>query len=71
MDYDIDYDYEFELDEYGFPYWPDGLTEQGNLYILPNGRYLPSGSYLTKDGGSILYDPKELSPYTEMLSNFR
>ena len=70
MNYDVDYDYEFELDEYGFPYWPEGLREEGNLYILPNGKYLPSGSYLKKDGSSIIYEPSELNPYAEMLKQF-
>lgn len=71
MKYDVDYDYEFEVDELGFPFLPDGLIERGNLYILPNGKYLPSGAYTTKDGGSLIYEPMELSPYAEMLAQFR
>lgn len=71
MSYDVDYDYEFELDEYGFPYWPEDLIEDGNLYKLPNGKYLPCGSYLNKDGSSIIYEPKELNPYADMLKQFK
>lgn len=70
MGYDVDNDYDFKLDEYGFPYLPEGMVMQGNLYVLPNGKYLPSGSYRTSDGGHLIYEPPELSPFAEMLSSF-
>lgn len=37
MAYNIDYDYDFRTDETGLPYLPDGMTMDGNLYVLPNG----------------------------------
>lgn len=67
MGYDIDYDFEFETDEHGMPYLPDGLTRDGRLYVLPNGKYLPSGAYLMRDGSSLIYEPHELSPFADML----
>ena len=50
---------------------PNGVKWRGNLCLLPNGRYLPPGNYRTEDGGDIIYEPPELSPYAEMLSQFR
>ena len=58
MAYDVDYDFEFDEDEFG-------------TAMMPNGRYLPPGNYRTEDGGDIIYEPRELSPYAEMLSQFR
>lgn len=69
MAYDVDYDYDFREDANGFPYLPDGLTMRGNLYVLPNGRYLPPGMYITPDDGSLIYEPKELSPFADMLAS--
>lgn len=68
MRYEVDDGYPFETDEVGTPYLPDGLAEDGNLYVLPNGKYLPSGCYRTRDGGHLIYDPEQLSPYAGMLA---
>ena len=70
MRYDIDYDYEFREDEFGTPYLPDGLTMDGNLYVLPNGRYLPPDCYRTEDGGHLIYEPPQLSPFADALASF-
>ena len=71
MAYDVDHDYPFRTDEQGIPYLPDGMTEDGDLYVLDNGKYLPRGVYRTEDGGHIIYEPHQLSPYAEMLASFR
>lgn len=71
MAYDVDYDYAFREDEQGTPYLPDNMKEDGNLYILPNGKYLPRGTYRTSDGGHIIYEPRELSPFADMLASFK
>lgn len=34
---------EFQVDENGIPLFPAGLKEEANLYVLPDGRYLPCG----------------------------
>lgn len=70
MAYEIDHNYPFEYDNFGIPLFPDGMKEDGNLYLLPNGKYLPRGNYRTSDGGHIIYEPPQLSPYTEMLAQF-
>ena len=41
----------------------------GNLYVLPNGKYLPSGAYWRVDGSALIYEPHELSPFADMLAN--
>lgn len=65
MKYVIDYDYEFETDEDGLDILPTNLTKNNGLYVLPNGKYLPSGIY--SDGDStIIYEPWELSPFKEL-----
>ena len=70
MTYDVDYDYEFEYpdgqDE--LPLLPGGLTMDGNLYVLPNGRCLPSGAYKTRDGSDLVYEPNQLTPWAGMLA---
>ncbi len=66
--YDIDYDYEFKEDEWGTPYLPQGVRWEGSLCILPNGKYLPVGTYITDDGGNLIYEPSELSFFGEMLA---
>ena len=71
MAYDVDYDFEFDEDEFGTAMMPNGVKWRGNLCLLPNARYLPPGNYRTEDGGDIIYEPPELSPYAEMLSQFR
>ena len=68
---EVDNDYEFRTDEYGTPFLPAGMSMDGNLYILPNGKYLPSGTYITRDGGSLIYEPHELSPFASMLASFK
>lgn len=62
---------EFQLDENEIPLLPAELKEKGNLYILPDGRYLPCGVYRTADGGSLIYEPSELSFFGQMLAQFK
>lgn len=71
MAYDVDYDFEFDEDEFGTAMMPKDVKWRGNLCLLPNGRYLPPGNYRTEDGGNIIYEPSELSPFADMLSQFR
>lgn len=71
MAYDVDYDFEFDEDEFGTAMMPKCVKWRGNLCLLPNGRYLPPGNYRTEDGGNIIYEPSELSPFADMLSQFR
>lgn len=40
----------------------------GNLYVPPNGRYLPSGAYKTRDGSDLIYEPNQLTPWAGMLA---
>lgn len=60
MAYDVDYDYEFEEAEDGSVLLPDGMTMDGELYVLPNGKYLPQGAYRMKDGCDLIYEPPQL-----------
>ncbi len=62
---------EFQVDENGIPLFPAGLKEEVNLYVLPDGRYLPCGVYRTADGGSLIYDSSELSFFGQMLAQFK
>ena len=62
---------EFQVDENGIPLFPAGLKEEANLYALPDGRYLPCGLYRTADGGSLIYEPFELSTFGQMLAQFK
>ena len=62
---------EFQVDEYEIPLLPAGLKEEGNLYILPDGRYLPCGVYKTADGDLLLYEPSVLSFFGQMLAQFK
>ena len=62
---------EFQMDETEVPMLPVGLREEGNLYVLPDGRYLPCGLYRTADGGSLIYEPFELSTFGQMLAQFK
>lgn len=62
---------EFQMDENEIPLLPAELKEEGNLYILPDGRYLPCGVYRTADGGSLIYEPSELSFFGQMLAQFK
>ncbi len=71
MKYEVDDDYEFDTDEYGDPLLPKGVKWNGNLCILPNGKYLPRGLYVMDDGSSLIYEPKELSPFADMLAQFQ
>ncbi|QKF07200.1 hypothetical protein HLV38_02975 [Berryella wangjianweii] len=69
MRYDVDHDYEFETDDFGFPLLPEGLRrDERGLLVLPNGRYLPGDSYKTEDESYLIYEPLELTPYAEMLA---
>ena len=62
---------EFQTDGNEIPMLPAGLREEGNLYVLPDGRYLPCGVYRTADGGSLIYEPSELSFFGQMLAQFK
>lgn len=62
---------EFQMDENEVPMLPAGLREEGNLYVLPDGRYLPCGVYQTEDGGSLIYEPSGLSFFGQMLAQFK
>ena len=68
MEYDIDYDFEFEEDEWGTPRLPQGVSWHDNLCVLPNGKYLPVGNYVMEDGSTLIYEPSELSFFGKMLS---
>lgn len=61
---------EFQVDENEVPMLPAGLREEGNLYVLPDGRYLPCGLYRTADDDSLIYEPFELSTFGQMLAQF-
>ena len=61
---------EFQMEENETPMLPAELKEEENLYVLPDGRYLPCGVYWTKDGGSLIYEPFELSTFGKMLAQF-
>lgn len=62
---------EFQVDENEVPMLPAGLREEGNLHVLPDGRYLPCALYRTADGDSLIYEPFELSTFGQMLAQFR
>lgn len=62
---------EFQMDENEVPMLPAGLEEEANLYVLPDGRDLPSGVYRTEDGSSLIYEPSELSFFGQMLAQFK
>lgn len=62
---------EFQMDEDETPILPTGLRKEGNLYVLPDGRYLPCGVYRTEDGDSLIYEPSELSFFGQMLAQFK
>ena len=61
---------EFQMDEHEIPLLPAGLKEEGDLYVLPDGRYLPCGVYKTADDDSLIYEPFELSTFGQMLAQF-
>lgn len=67
MNYEVDENYLFDTDENGFPFLPNNLKKEKNLYILPNGKYLPCGCYMLTDGSSLIYEPSELSTYGKLL----
>ncbi len=71
MEYDVDDKFEFEEDEFGFPLLPDGVHWEGNLCILPNGKYLPCGAYILSDGGTLLYEPHELSSFGKRMREWK
>ena len=62
---------EFQVDENGIPLFPAGLKEEANLYILPDGRYLPCGVHRAEDGDSLIYEPSGLSTFGLMLAQFK
>ena len=55
---------EFQMDENGIPLFPAGLKEEAN-------RYLPCGVYRAADGGSLIYEPSELSFFGQMFAQFK
>lgn len=67
MSYEVDENYPFVVDDYGFPYLPEGLKKDGELYVLPNGKYLPCGCYQLEDGSNLIYEPRELSFFSKLL----
>lgn len=72
MKYDVDNDFEFDIDEEsGLPLLPKETVWDGELLVLPNGRYLPPGAYTADDGNSLIYEPKKLSPFADMLAQFK
>lgn len=70
MGYEVDGGYPFAYDECGVPRLPANLAMDGDLYVLPNGKYLPRGLYRTDDGDHLIYEPPELSPFADMLAGF-
>ena len=62
---------EFQMGENETPILPTGLMEEENLYVLPDGRYLPCGVYRTEDGDSLIYGPSGLSFFGQMLAQFK
>lgn len=62
---------EFQVDEHEIPLLAAGLKEEGDLYVLPDGRYLPCGVYKTADGDLLLYEPSELSFFGQMLAQLK
>ncbi len=55
----IEYDYSVydTENEYGEIPMPDDLMVVDELYVLPNGKYLPAGVYTLADGSRLLYEP--------------
>lgn len=62
---------ESQMDENETPILPTGLREEENLCVLTDGRYLPCELYRTADGGSLIYEPFELSTFGQMLAQFK
>lgn len=72
MKYDVDHEFESTEGGYSLPVLPDGLTrDREGLYLLPSGKYLPPGAYRCADGSELIYEPPQLSPYADMLADFR
>ena len=70
MTYDVEADERILLTKSGLKVFPDGLTRDADgLYVLPNGKYLPSGAYEMADGSHLIYEPFQLSPFAEMLAS--
>ncbi len=59
------------MDENETPIPPTRLREEENLYVLPDGRYLPCGVYRSEDGGSLIYEPSGPSFFGEMFAQFK
>lgn len=68
MGYDIDYEYEFDLDNDGLKIIPEGTKMTGDLYVLPNGKYMPPGVYSDGNGMNIIYEPRMLSPWADAIA---
>lgn len=58
---------EFAADPDEIAVLPAGLGEDGDLYVLPDGRYLPCGVYQCADGCDFIYEPRELSFFGRLL----
>ncbi len=69
MEYEVDNNYQFETDDNGTPYLPQDMTRDGNLYVLPNGKYLPCGFYICEDGSGLIYEPRELSFFGKLIES--
>ena len=66
--YDIDFDYEYAKTDKGVDIIPKDATIRDGLYVLPNGRYMPSGHYYSlTDQHEIIYEPRELSPLAGLM----
>ena len=59
------------MDENETPIPPTRLREEENLYVLPDGRYLPCGVYRSEDGGSLIYEPSGPSFFGETFAQFK
>ena len=62
---------EFQMDENETPILPTGLREEKTFTSSPTGVTSPAGAYRTADGGSLIYEPSELSFFGQMLAQFK
>lgn len=71
MKYDIDYNYKYEVNEYGQKLIPRDAVEKDGLIILPNGRYMPPDCYHDPKSGQTLFMSRLSSIHTMNLSRIR
>ena len=62
---------EFQMEENGTPMLPAGLREEGNLYVLPDGRYLPCGATGPKMAAHSFMSRSSSAPSGKCLPNSR